>query len=125
MVCQRFFNRSAFSPTLFYDHIAHRVRRETNAGMYTGLFVAPAFTIGQIVFLIAFVVYLAAAVMALVMDFDAFGCACAEESWVWLYVLLVTAIPTGLGFIMGIVKTVLLAVNLKKVRYSTTPHTGT
>ena len=43
------------------------------------------------------------------------GCACAEKSWVWLYVLLVTAIPTGLGFVMGIVKTVLLAVNLKKV----------
>ena len=32
---------------------------------------APVFTMGQIVFLIAFVVYIAAAVMALFMDFDA------------------------------------------------------
>lgn len=79
-----------------------------------GLFMAPAFTMGQIVFLIAFVVYLAFAIIALVLDFDAVECACAEEHWVWLYVLLATAIPTGLGFIMGIVKTVLLAVNLKK-----------
>ena len=79
-----------------------------------GLFVAPVFTMGQIVFLIAFVVYLAAAIFALVLDFDAAENACAAEHWVWLYVLLVTAIPTGLGFVMGIVKTVLLAVNLKK-----------
>jgi len=79
-----------------------------------GLFVAPVFTMGQIVFLLAFVVYLAAAIFALALDFDAFDAPCAEEHWVWLYVLLVTAIPTGLGFVMGIVKTVLLAVNLKK-----------
>ena len=79
-----------------------------------GLFVAPVFTMGQIVFLLAFVVYLAAAIFALVLDFDAAENACAAEHWVWLYVLLVTAIPTGLGFVMGIVKTVLLAVNLKK-----------
>ena len=38
---------------------------------YAGLLVAPVFTMGQIVFLMAFVVYIAAAVMALVMDFDA------------------------------------------------------
>lgn len=40
---------------------------------------APAFTMGQIVFLIAFVVYLAFAIIALVLDFDAVECACAEE----------------------------------------------
>ena len=31
--------------------------------------------------------------------------ACAEESWVWLYVLLAIVIPTSLGFVMGLVKT--------------------
>ena len=36
-----------------------------------GLFVAPGFVAGQIIFLIAFVLYLAAAIFALVLDFDA------------------------------------------------------
>lgn len=39
---------------------------------------------------------------------------CAEESWVWLFVLLAVAIPTGLGFVMGLVKTGLNMANLKK-----------
>jgi hypothetical protein len=38
-----------------------------------GLFVAPGFVAGQIIFLIAFVLYLAAAIFALVLDFDASG----------------------------------------------------
>ena len=36
-----------------------------------GLFVAPGFAVGQIVFLIAFCVYLAATIYALVADFGA------------------------------------------------------
>jgi tryptophan-rich sensory protein len=39
---------------------------------------------------------------------------CAEESWVWLFVLLAVVIPTGLGFVMGLVKTGLNMANLKK-----------
>jgi hypothetical protein len=40
--------------------------------------------------------------------------ACAQDSWVWLFVLLAIAIPTGLGFVMGLVKTGLNMANLKK-----------
>ena len=34
---------------------------------------------------------------------------CVQDSWVWLYVLLVVVIPTSLGFVMGLVKTGLSA----------------
>ena len=64
-----------------------------------GLFVAPAFVMGQVLFLIAFVLYLIAAIYAIVLDFDATECACADEHWVWLYVLLATAIPANLNFL--------------------------
>jgi len=64
-----------------------------------GLFVAPAFVMGQVLFLIAFVLYLIAAIFAIVLDFDAAECACADEHWVWLYVLLATAIPTGISML--------------------------
>ena len=47
------------------------VVRASNAD--AGLFVAPGFVAGQIVFLIAFTLYLAAAIFALVLDFDALG----------------------------------------------------
>jgi len=39
---------------------------------------------------------------------------CAADSWVWIFVLLALAIPTGLGFVMGLVKTGLNMANLKK-----------
>ena len=51
-----------------------------------GLFVSPAFVIGQILFLIAFVGYLVTAVYSLVNDALAMSGACAAESWIWLYV---------------------------------------
>ena len=54
------------------------------------------------------------AIVALVSDFGASGDSCAAESWVWLFVLLAIAIPTGLGFVMGLVKTGLNMANLKK-----------
>ena len=79
-----------------------------------GLFVAPAFVTGQIIFLIAFALYLALAIVALVADFAAASDSCASESWVWLFVLLAVAIPVGLGFVMGLVKTGLNMANLKR-----------
>ena len=80
----------------------------------TGLMLAPYFTIGQIVFLIAFVLYMVAAIYALAADFEAAEDGCAQEHWVWLYVLLATVIPTGMGFVMGLVKTGLNIADLKK-----------
>eukprot|EP00802_Teleaulax_amphioxeia_P003187 Tamp_03190.p1 GENE.Tamp_03190~~Tamp_03190.p1 ORF type:complete len:519 (-),score=155.49 Tamp_03190:2303-3757(-) len=79
-----------------------------------GLFVAPAFVTGQILFLIAFAIYLVLAIVALVADFGAFSDGCATESWVWLFVLLAVAIPSGLGFVMSLVKTGLNMANLKR-----------
>ena len=38
-----------------------------------GLLVAPGFVAGQIIFLIAFTLYLAAAIFALVLDYNAFA----------------------------------------------------
>ena len=61
-----------------------------------GLWVAPYFVTGQILFLVAFALYLVTAILAIVVDFGAAEDACAEKSWVWLYVLLAVAIPTGL-----------------------------
>mmetsp|Transcript_82649 Transcript_82649/g.134009 ORF Transcript_82649/g.134009 Transcript_82649/m.134009 type:complete len:512 (-) Transcript_82649:271-1806(-) len=79
-----------------------------------GLFVAPGFVMGQIVFLIAFTIYLVVGIIALVADFGAAEDSCAADSWVWIFVLLALAIPTGLGFVMGLVKTGLNMANLKK-----------
>merc|ERR1712216_78709 len=79
-----------------------------------GLWVAPYFVTGQILFLVAFALYLVTAILAIVVDFGAAEDACAEKSWVWLYVLLAVAIPTGLGFVMGMVKQGLMLANLKK-----------
>ena len=78
-----------------------------------GLFVAPAFVVGQVLFLVAFILYLALAIYALAVDADALDDACATESWVWLFVLLVVAIPTGLGLLMGLIKTGLRAARVK------------
>ena len=80
----------------------------------TGLMLAPYFTMGQVAFLIAFVLYLTTAIVAIVLDFGAASDGCADEHWVWLFVLLSTAIPTGLGFVMGLVKTGLNILDLKK-----------
>lgn len=79
-----------------------------------GLWVAPYFVTGQILFLVAFALYLVTAILAIVVDFGAAQDACAAKSWMWLYVLLAVAIPTGLGFVMGMVKQGLMLANLKK-----------
>lgn len=75
--------------------------------------VAPYFAIGMVFFLMAFVGYFVITIIALVLDFEAMDAACAEESWVWLYVLLAIVIPTSLGFVMGLVKTGLNLADLK------------
>jgi len=49
---------------------------------------APYFAIGMVFFLMAFAAYFVFAVLGLVFDFAALDAACAEESWVWLFVLL-------------------------------------
>ena len=78
-----------------------------------GEWVAPYFAIGMVFFLMAFAAYFVLAIVALVLDFEAMDAACAADSWVWLYVLLVVVIPTSLGFVMGLVKTGLNMADLK------------
>lgn len=68
----------------------------------------------MVFFLLAFCGYLALAIVALVLDFEAMDAACASDSWVWLYVLLAVVIPTSLGFVMGVVKAALIAADLKE-----------
>jgi len=76
--------------------------------------VAPYFAIGMVFFLMLFVAYFVLAVVSIAVDFDAMDAPCAEDSWVWLYVLLAIVIPTSLGFVMGLVKTGLALADLKK-----------
>ena len=76
--------------------------------------VAPTFAVAIVFFLLAFVAYFTVAVVALVLDRDALWDSCAKDYWVWLFVLLALAIPTGMGLVMGLVKTALNAANLKK-----------
>ena len=45
----------------------------------TGLMLAPYFTMGQVAFLIAFVLYLTTAIVAIVLDFGAASDGCADE----------------------------------------------
>ena len=79
-----------------------------------GLFVAPAFALGQVLFLVAFVGYLVTAIAALVLDAGAATHdACARASWVWLFVLLAATIPLALGLTVALVKAGLTAGNIK------------
>ena len=61
--------------------------------------IAPYFAVAQIIFLLAFVAYFTLGVVALIHDYEAMDCECAEDSWIWLYALLVVVIPTSLGTI--------------------------
>jgi hypothetical protein len=70
----------------------------------TGKAVAPAFAVGQVLFLLAFVGYFVWGVVVLCLDSAAMDAPCAKESWVWLYALLVIVIPTSLGTVMGCIK---------------------
>jgi len=79
-----------------------------------GTVVAPVFIVLQVLFLLAFVGYLVVAIVALCLDWEAMSCDCAEDSWIWLYVLLALAIPTTFGFVMGLVKAGLALADLKK-----------
>ena len=69
-----------------------------------GLKTAPCFAITQVFFLLGFVGYFVAGLVALVLDAAAMDEECAAESWIWLYVLLVLVIPTSLGFVIGLVQ---------------------
>ncbi|EKX40434.1 hypothetical protein GUITHDRAFT_164665 [Guillardia theta CCMP2712] len=73
----------------------------------TGNAVAPFFVAGQIVFLLLFLAYFVMGIIALCLDFPAMDAPCAKDSWVWLYVLLVVVIPTSVGFVIGMVQTVI------------------
>jgi hypothetical protein len=59
--------------------------------------IAPYFAVAQIIFLLMFVAYFTLGVVALIHDHEAMDCECAEDSWIWLYALLVVVIPTSLG----------------------------
>lgn len=82
--------------------------------------IAPYFAIAQVIFLLLFVAYFVIGVISLAVDAEAMDATatkdaagedlespidCAEESWVWLYVLLVVVIPTSIGFLLGLVQT--------------------
>merc|ERR1712205_232496 len=49
--------------------------------------IAPYFAIAQVLFLILFVAYFVIGVVALAVDAEAMDAPCAEDSWIWLYVL--------------------------------------
>ena len=70
----------------------------------TGKAVAPAFAVGQVLFLLAFVGYFVWGIVVLCLDSGAMDAPCAVESWIWLYALLVIVIPTSLGTVMGCIK---------------------
>merc|ERR1712127_670577 len=74
--------------------------------------IAPYFAIAQVIFLILFVVYFVIGVIALAVGAEAMDAPCAEDSWIWLYALLVIVIPTSIGFIIGLVQSGLLMVVL-------------
>ena len=78
----------------------------------------------QVIFLLLFVAYFVIGVVALAVDAEAMdavtdgGEECAENSWIWLYALLVIVIPTSMGFVLGLVKTGLGMIEaLKDVKY--------
>lgn len=78
----------------------------------------------QVIFLLLFVAYFVIGVVALAVDAEAMdavtdgGEECAENSWIWLYSLLVIVIPTSMGFVLGLVKTGLGMIEaLKDVKY--------
>ena len=75
--------------------------------------IAPYFAVAIVFFLLLFTGYFVLAVTSIILDFEAMDAPCAQESWVWLYVLLALVIPTSLGFVMGVVKAALLAADLK------------
>mmetsp|Transcript_33631 Transcript_33631/g.79377 ORF Transcript_33631/g.79377 Transcript_33631/m.79377 type:complete len:241 (-) Transcript_33631:223-945(-) len=78
----------------------------------TGKAVAPFFAMLQVVFLLAFTGYFVWGIVALCLDSPAMDCPCAEDSWIWLYALLVIVIPTFLGTIMGCIKAALMAAKI-------------
>jgi len=75
--------------------------------------IAPYFAIVQIIFLMLFLAYFVLGVVSVAVDFEAMDCECAEDSWVWLYVLLVLVIPTSMGVVMGFVKGAMAAADLE------------
>jgi len=83
-----------------------------------GAQIAPYFAVAQVLFLLLFVAYFVIGVVALAVDAEAMDCPCAEDSWIWLYSLLVIVIPTSLGFILSLVQTGLQMIDaLKDVKY--------
>merc|ERR1712127_1033315 len=74
--------------------------------------IAPYFAIAQVIFLILFVVYFVIGVVALAVDAEAMDAPCAEDSWIWLYALLVIVIPTSIGVIIMCVASVFGCITL-------------
>ena len=70
-------------------------------GLDQGLTCAGAW---QVIFLLLFVAYFVIGVVSLAVDAEAMDAECAEDSLVWLYVLLVIVIPTSMGFVLSLVE---------------------
>lgn len=60
-----------------------------------------------------FLGYFVLGVVSVAIDFEAMDCACAEDSWIWLYALLVLVIPTSMGVVMGFIKGAMAAADLE------------
>lgn len=65
---------------------------------------APYFALVLVVFLLAFVGYFVTALVALVLDAEAMDDECAEETYLWLYVFTVLALPTIVGFLLALIQ---------------------
>jgi len=74
----------------------------SDADAQLGKTLAPAFAVVQVLFLLGFVGYFVVALVALVLDAGAMDEVCAEQTWVWLYVLIVLVVPTAIGFVLSI-----------------------
>jgi hypothetical protein len=86
--------------------------------------IAPYFAVAQIIFLLMFVAYFTLGVVALIHDHEAMDCECAEDSWIWLYALLVVVIPTSLGVVIGFIKGAMAAADLdEKLGFDTSIFT--
>ena len=91
-------------------HASHICRKLTGCGGWHGT--------DQVIFLILFVAYFVIGVVSLAVDAEAMDAPCAEDSWIWLYVLLVIVIPTSIGFVIGLVQSGLQMIEaLKDVKY--------
>ena len=92
--------RFRLQPYTWFTCHAHSRGRARHRFPDLGGQIAPYFAVVQIIFMLLFVAYFVLGVVSIVVDFEAMDCDCAEDSWIWLYALLVIVIPTSMGVVM-------------------------